>query len=403
MEVILPIASVHFLCAASEMLNLSIWTEETTLMSFRVFFTLMFMYLGPYNVFYILSHTIWSVILQFHHPMPLSGAIVLPTLMTYTIGLWFLLPSNFLSDQKFRQKLKIYMFYPLLTLIAFIQSGVLLYLYNNLPSGFQFAVSFIVAGCRELEKRLCSKLVIKMLDEPNESLDVQNESALALILISVSSKYSFFIAIRMVQAESATVCCTMIIDMLLHLKLTYRTIKDFQTFNSERRNENDTNHNNMNMNKLIIAELIEGFTPIIYGMCIALAYYGPNSNIISNVGNDYWSEKIDNIGPLFLTMSILFAVDLFSVAINTIWLWKVMNVDMLLEFCRVLDKYWFFMAVKLSFNMATYFATKDINLGMDRTWCFEWISEEGWKILVKNSTDITDEDKSEILSNTFLT
>ena len=29
-----------------------------------------------------------------------------------------------------------------------------------------------------------------------------------------------------------------------------------------------------------------------------------------------------------------------------------------------------------------------------RTWRFEWISEEGWKNLVKNSTDITDEDKS---------
>ena len=403
MEVILPIASVHFLCAASEILNLSIWTEERTLMSFRVFFTLMFMYLVPYTSFYILSHTIWSVILQFHHPMPLSGAIVFPTLMTYTIGLWFLLPSNFLSDQKFRQKLKIYMFHPILTIISFIQGQVLLYLFNHLPPGFQFAVSFILAGVRELDKRLCSKLVINMLDEPKESLDEQNESASALILISVSSRYSLFIAIRMVQAESATICCTMIIDMLLHLKLTYRIIKDFRTFNSERNNENDTNHKNMNINKLVIAELIEGFTPIIYGACIALAYYGPNSYIISNIGNSYWSEKIDNLGPLFLTMSILFAIDLFSVAINSIWLWKVLNVNILLEFRRVLGKYWFFMAIKLAFNMATYFASNDINLGMDRTWCFEWISEEGWKNLVKNSTDITDEDKSDILSNSFLT
>ena len=290
------------------------------------------------------------------------------------------------------------MFHPILNIISFIQGGILLYIFNNSPSGFQFLVSFILAGCRELDKRLHSKLVIKMLDIPKESLDVQNESASALILIDVSSKYSFFIAVRMVQAEFATICCTMIIDLLLHLKLTYRTIKDFRTFNSERRNGNDTN-----MNKLIIAELIEGFTPIIYGACIALAYYGPNSYIISNIGNNYWSEKIDNLGPLFLTMSILFVVDLFSVIINSIWLWKVLNVSILLEFRRVLGKYWFFMATKLAFNMATYFATNDINLGMDRTWSFEWITEEGWKNLVKNSTDITDEEKSDILSNNFLT
>ena len=403
MEVILPIASVHFLCAASEILNLSIWTEERALMSFQVFFTMMFMYLVPYTFFYILSHTIWSDILQFHHPMPLSGLIVFPTMMAYTIGLWFLLPSNFLSDQKFRQKLRVYMFHPLLSLMSFIRGGVLLYLFNNLPAGFQFAVSFVLAGCRELEKLLCSKLVFKMLDKPEESLDGQNESASALILINVNSKYSFFIAIRMVRAEPATICCTMIIDMLLHLKLTYTIIQGFRTCNSERRNGNDTNYNNMNMNKLIIAELIEGFTPIIYGACIALAYYGPNSFIMSNVGNNYWSQTIDNLGPLFSTMSILFAVDSLSVAINSIWIWKVLNANILLEFRRVLGKYWYFVAIKLAFHMATYFASNDINLGMDRTWRFEWISEEGWKNLVKNSTDITDEDMSEILSNKFLT
>ena len=81
---------------------------------------------------------------------------------------------------------------------------------------------------------------------------------------------------------------------------------------------------------LIIAELIEGFTPLIYGTCILMAYYGPNSHLLSNIGRTYWGEEIKDIRLLFLTMYALFAIDTFSILINAYCLWKAVKVNMLL-------------------------------------------------------------------------
>ena len=75
---------------------------------------------------------------------------------------------------------------------------------------------------------------------------------------------------------------------------------------------------------------------------------------------------------------------------------------MLNEFCRVLSKYWFFIAVKLALNMIAYFATNDINMGMDGTLTFQWMSQEGWINLVNNSNELTVEEKNDLLETTRL-
>ena len=108
--------------------------------------------------------------------------------------------------------------------------------------------------------------------------------------------------------------------MYYHSKMTYKIIKEYRKVNHEG-NKNGIIENGL-IDKLLLAEIIEGITPIIYSTCIALAFYGPNASIISNVGNTYWSKKIENITPLFSTMFILFAVDTSSVVINFIALWK---------------------------------------------------------------------------------
>ena len=133
--------------------------------------------------------------------------------------------------------------------------------------------------------------------------------------------------------------------------------------------------NNLSIKTLMIGELIEGFTPIVYGACTAMAYYGPNAHIMSNIGNNYWSEEIKNLGPILITMILLFAVDTLSMVLNSLAIWNAAKVNMLIEFCRVLSKYWFFIAIKLALNMIAYFATNDINMGMDGTLTFQWMSQ----------------------------
>ena len=61
------------------------------------------------------------------------------------------------------------------------------------------------------------------------------------------------------------------------------------------------------------------------------------------------------------------------------------------EFCRVLRRYWYFQAIALGLNMTAYFASTDINLGVDGTQSFKWISHEGWIHLFYNSNNFTEQ------------
>ena len=113
---------------------------------------------------------------------------------------------------------------------------------------------------------------------------------------------------------------------------------------------------------------------------------------------DSWSEELENIGPVFLTITILFGVDTLSALTNSICLCKILNMNVLSEFSQVLRKYGHLIAIFGAANAVHYFASKDINLGLDHTMSFQWASKEGWIKLLNNSIDLTHEEKTELLA-----
>ena len=133
-----------------------------------------------------------------------------------------------------------------------------------------------------------------------------------------------------------------------------------------------------------------------------MAFYGPNDHLLANIGSNYWGKKIEDLGSLFATMTILFTVDTFSILINVLCFWKSLNLNMLLKFCQIIGKYWYIMAFNLVFVMSYYFAGTDINFGSDHTGSFQWITKEGWINLVNTSTEITNEEKAELIAKAIL-
>ena len=389
-EALLPSIINIGVISGNDFFQLTTWFQEKELSSFFIYLKIFFMRVIPYTLLYISSYAIWSVYLGYNHPMPNLGLIMAPTFIINAIGLWFILPSHLLAKKDFRQKLKTYLFFVVWVQLKFIETEILSNLFIKTSNGYQFLVPLVVASSREIDKRVKSKMVTKM-------MGVQDEPAAALVAINVSTIYSFLIAVRLVGAELATICCTFAIDFILHAKMTYGIIRERKRI-MDVGIENVWPGMNRKITMLILAELIEGFTPIIYGVCMAMAYYGPNAHILSNVGNSYWGKPIKTLGPLFATMSILFAVDTLSVAINSFCLWKIIKVDMFQEFCRVLSRYKFFMAINLAQKMVLCFGSTDINYGIDVTRSFQWISDEGWRNLVNNSSDITPEEKAMLIA-----
>ena len=394
-EVFLAVSTSFILSAGSILLDLISWTQERSLISLCVYLKMYFMIVIPCILLYIACYMVWSKLLLFNHPLPnLALICLLPTWIILPLGLWLILPSHLLKKQDFRRKLKMYMRYFLWFLLMVVQNEVLSLLFANAPSGFQFLVIILVIGCHKFDWKVRSRLITKMMGK----LD---ETAMVLLSVNVDVLYSIFIAVRLVGAELATVCCSVVLGFIFHFLLTCRIIQEFRKLNIDLL-ENENSARNMRIKKLVITELIEGLTPIIYGICIAMAYYGPNAHLLSNIGNTYWSEKMDDIGPLLQTMSILFVVDTLSAIITSIIFWKVLKVNMAQEYCRVLTKYWFLIAIPLDQAMSLYFATDDVNLGLDDSHTYSWISNEGRQQVINTSNVFGYEDKAMIPNNTIL-
>ena len=380
LEVLLPVYTSFLLSAGSFLLDMILFFKESSLKSIKVYFKMYFLILLVCTILYILCYTFWSVMLGLNHPMPYLAIIcLLPTWGILPLGHYFILPAHLLKKDDFRRKLKIYSYYFTWFILMIAQNEVLSILFAHAPSGFQFLVVFLLAACQKFDTKIRNKMIIKMMGETNEE-------AMAILTIDINVLYSSFIAVRLTGAEWATVCASVLTGFILHLQLTYRIIQDFGKI-KQNGTDSQNRERSIRITKLIITEAIEGLTPIVYAISMAMAFYGPNDYIFRNVGNNYMSKAMKDIGPLFRTMSILFIVDTLSVIVNSFLLWKILNVNMMSEFGKFLNKYWFLIAVPLELSMSLYLACKDVNLGIDETYSYPWISDDGREYLIYNLTD----------------
>ena len=137
-----------------------------------------------------------------------------------------------------------------------------------------------------------------------------------------------------------------------------------------------------------------------YAASFATAFYGPNATMIGNVRSNYFDFKeVDNIDYLFLTMVQMFAVDIVGMLVTAIVLWFYGKRNLLYEVCKVMKKYWIILAIKLAGGFYSTFAQNDVNVGMDTTFKFEWITEEGRIRFIQNATDISVLEKLFLLGN----
>ena len=379
MEIILPMLGNCTLYAGADLLNLTIWTKERSLISIKILLKMSLANFAPFAISYILSSTIWCVYLGNNHPLPYLGWVLATGRFTCPFALWFVLPSSLTANEDYRKKLWMYIVYCLWLFVPVGQISVISYLFTNLPEAFQFLVVFMVAACREFDKRMRTHLVTKMmgtLDEP----------ATVLVAINTSVFYSFYVATKLAGATGTTVFCVVSIDFALHSHITFQLIKQYNKV-QENDTEDSTKKNNFKATKLILAELVEGFTPIVYGICMSMAYFGPNAELFVNIGSTFWGKPIKNINYVFVMMFLLYSVDTISATINSIVLWKFTKINMLNEFCGVLTKYWLFMVIKLSHLISSYFASNDVNFGIDFSGKFEWLTPEGRLNLIQNATN----------------
>ena len=232
-------------------------------------------------------------------------------------------------------------------------------------SDAQCAVSILIPIAKWFNKSLMLMLVHKM-------VGTENERANVLVGISMNVSYGLFVATQLANARNATVFCIVVFEFLTQLKMSCRIIqlnKSIGVHNDPRlqkEREKETV-------KLASAELCEGLTPLVYAICFAMAYYGPNSQLINHVGIGIWgANAVQDANRTFIMLFVMFAIDVMSVLLNVLIIRITTKVDLIQEFCAFLCKYWYILAIKLASLSYDYFFSNDINYGLDYTGKFCW-------------------------------
>ena len=371
-------------------LNLSTYFREKSIQSLRICLRMYVFMVSLWIVPYTIAYLIWCHFLGYNWPLPFLAYFYFVTLILFNFGIWIIFPKNLRSKIKFKKDFQMYMLYnAVAVMMTFFKEGVSLLL-KTLPSYLQWIVAFLLPALKHLEKTMQFALVRKMTGG-------QDEASSVLLGLAVNAEYSFFISARLPAVETVTVCFIIAIDFVLQLYLTYNIVQVHNHVTDYGIEDRSVGQQKI-VTKLVLAEVTEGLTPIIYALGFALAYYGPNGSILGSVRNSYWGyEKVDDVGYLFLMMLLLFGVDVFSVFVNYLILSKLTNVKLFQELCRIMKKFWLLVAVKFATKMCTWFVTKDINFGMDSTGNWDWITEDGRIQLISNSTDLSDEEKNAFL------
>ena len=257
----------------------------------------------------------------------------------------------------------------------------------------QILFAILIPTVKALNKRVLMKLVSEMVGKDDEIAEI-------LMGVRINIHYALFVAIKMDGAENLTILGVVIVDLLLHSRMTYQIIQlNLQVSNNEERQILKTRKEKI-VQKLLLAELVEGLVPMVYAIGFAMAYYGPNGLIIGNVLSDAWQyKKVGDAARLFAIQTLLIGIDLVSVAVNTFLVSKFGNVDLIRHFSKVLKDYWFLVTVLMVHPVFVYFMMNDINLATDMTLEFEWITEEGRINFFQNATDLNDNEKTMLLAN----
>ena len=381
-----------FLFAINDILNMATYFKEKSLLSIRMVLKLFSLFILVWTIPYLIAYLIWCQYLKYNWPIPLLGYNFILCIITAPTAMWTSFPRNLRKNLYFQQNFKMYALYIVNIAISIILRQGILMLFIVLSGYLELIPACLISLLKQLHYTINSKLVDRMVGG-------QEEASQVCLGLSIYSAYSFFIAAKLPNIEIYTVIVMIAFDFFLHLKMTYKIIQIHNMIYDETRTGNRTLEKQRMVTKLALAELTEGMVPIVYAVGFSMAYYGFNGTLMHNVKSDDWDSKpVDDIGYLFLMMLVLFGVDMLSMLVNSITLSTLTNVNLIRECSRIMKRFWHFMAVKFAVSMILMFATKDVNIGMDLTGEFSWITNEGRNKLINCSIDLSHEEKLLLLN-----
>lgn len=295
------------------------WMNVSFIKSFRKFF-IMWLVGGLVGAIVIgAGYILWTYSLNYRYPIPFICYIELMILSVMLfMTLWFLFPSKWRKNKEFHNRLKWLILALTINQFMAVEYAIITKVFISIRPNYQWILALILPIIREINIWIITSLAKKSARGDLQSVAITCNHG-------VCTGHSLFLA-YIVGNVATNVSAGLILatDFMINIYITLRiiTIQKKNPMTSEKGIEL--------LQELVVSEMVEFMIPIFYLIVFIAAYYGPNANLIGNIGNSYWQyNAVEDVGKTVGFVSIFFFIDFCSVIFCSYLLWKFCQINLL--------------------------------------------------------------------------
>ena len=296
----------------------------------------------------IICHLIWTIWLDYNHPMPMIGIILfLGGHAVHFTLIWFNFPGGLKSTTQGRQKVRAYILYRLWYLFYTQQQVIMNIIMEMMPLSFQWIMAFIIPVVRESNLWVMIKLLERT---ASQTSDLPPLIQRLTPTICTSLTYGFWVAQVVSSAASTTTgYCLLGVDFMLNVYNTYNITKLHRKISSTQEQDrwlsviSKKQKLAMKEEALMLAgsEIVEFLVPIIYCITFLMALFGSNSDKIGGIGFSEWQySKLEDLSAFLTDLGMMFTIDIAAWITSATLLWKYSSINLLDESYKLMKLYW---------------------------------------------------------------
>ena len=286
---------------------------------------------------------IWWTSKGYYSPFPFAGLITgYAICFGNYLSTWFSFAKSWRKNVAFRKRLQYFLVSFALSNILTIQYNVIAKFLLVFKDNYQWIIALTLPIFLEFNLWLVTLVANKASSGDTRSVEV------ACIHV-MGTRHALFLAVTLGSIATSTSSWVILgSDFLINLFTVVRILR------LKKKVPNDLNKQIDLLQDLILNEMIEFVVPLVYCLCFATAYLGPNAKIIGNVGCSYFQyNKVENFQKTIENIATFFIVDVFSLLSNSLILWIFARINVYRALCIYVKEYGVLFTVNLTFILYT--------------------------------------------------
>ena len=331
------------LLAAFIILHCSYWMNIDYIKKTRHFFIMWLIAYVGMTILYPTGYIIWTHALHYQYPIPFNGYMYWYTIIICLyVTWWFRFPVDWRNNEAFRKRLKYFLIAVLCNQMITLQYSIISKVLIMFQKKYQWAIAMFLPFIREINIWLMTKLASKASCGDKASVAITSA-------FNIGTRHSLFLSY--VLASVATLTSSIVIfslDFIINLSMCLRIV----WLHKIRPEKKDIIISLIQ--DLAIAEMLEMIVPLVYLLCFSTAYYGPNSELLGNIGNGYWQyNSVEDVDYAIKMVCLFFSIDLFSGLMSYIILWISSRINLLKAYIALQKEFGVIFLITFVFVLTT--------------------------------------------------